>query len=160
MFRKRDPKRNWEKFIKRYPNLKMVVNDIEVPYPSKEFLPFKVGENSIYLKDGSGATSETLKFDVDFDHSYHVVIDFDRKKFYWNIKIQLLLLLIITLVWIPIVYSIFPYTEWLYYTVCIIPLVILINYVVKYLGAKQDISVYLVRVAKTPQKVKINPTSQ
>lgn len=160
MFRKRDPKRNWEKFINRYPNLKMVVNDIEVPYPSKEFLPFKVGENNVYLKDESGATSETLKFDVDFDHSYHLVIDFDRKKFYWNIKIQLLLLLIVTLVWIPMVYSIFSSIQWLYYTVSIIPLIILIDYVVKYLAAKQDISVYMVRVAKTPKEVKINQTSQ
>lgn len=86
------------RFRKQFPNLKQVINEVEVDFDMYAQVPLKIGENSVYLKDQDGKKSVYTTFEVDNYHKYGLRIEMNYPYVMQKIKVQLITILIVGMV--------------------------------------------------------------
>lgn len=145
MFKKYSEKR----FNKRFPNLKQVVNEMEIDFGSNQGVPLRMGQNSIYLKDTDGTKTIYTEFNVDTNHNYSLRIEYYYPYLVNKIKVPFILMIIASLalqVMINVLFiDYFPYTP----IVSLLASLVFYYLAVEYMVGKLGISIYRVVVLET-----------
>lgn len=87
MFKNSEEKR----FKKRFPNLKQVINDVEVDFDMGQQVPLQEGENFVYLKEPDGTRSVYTIFNVDNRHTYALQIQINQMVIVEKLKVPVIL---------------------------------------------------------------------
>ncbi len=142
-------KSNEQKFLKKYPNLKQVINDQHIDFQMYGQVPLQYGENEVYLFDPIGEKKTVLtQFYVDPTKRYALKIEFNQQYIISRLRTKILSTTIVFSIISFVIGIVFIHNivAWLISVIAIIGIYfILINSYVKELG----ISAYKVNVIES-----------
>lgn len=82
------------RFKKQFPNLKQVINDVEVDFEMYGQVPLRNGENSVFLLEPNGKKTTFTTFEVDIYHKYGLRVELNYPYVVNKIKLPLMLSII------------------------------------------------------------------
>lgn len=139
-----------KKFKKQFPNLKQVINEVEVDFEMYGQVPLRNGENSVYLLEPNGKKTVFTTFDVDMYHKYGLRVELNYSYVIEKIKTPLIISMIVGVIASIIIQFLLTGLGLWALVLSLLALFVIYYLAVNKLVKNLGISAYKVVVVKTP----------